>query len=76
MQHCADVNLKSNLRRTPLIRACASGSFAVVRLLCDAPGIDLAARDVTGDTVLSDALGRREGHADITAFLRSRGAPE
>ena len=50
------------------------GSFAVVRLLCDAPGIALTASSVIGETSLMHALATapETPHADIAAFLRSR----
>ena len=60
---------------TPLISASFRGHLAFVRLLCDAPGIDFAAR--AGGmklTALGWAVYRK--HAEVAAFLRSRGAPE
>ena len=45
LPHGADVNIHPEDGWTPLMTACTSyRSLAVVRVLCDAPGIDLAAR--------------------------------
>ena len=55
------------------MRASYGGHLAVMRLLCDAPGIDLSARDSGGGrTALGLAL--LYNHADVAAFLLSRGA--
>ena len=57
------------------MRASYGGHLAIVRLLCDAPGIDLAARDSYENlTILGWAL--RHNRAEVVAFLRSRSAPE
>ena len=80
----ADLNIRDEDGFTPLMDASYCGFLAVVRLLCDAPGVDLAVR---GTSVQEDdayveltlnALGwALEGsHEDVAAFLRSRGAPE
>ena len=67
----ADVNVRSTSDATPLLQACLRGHAAVVRLLCNAPGIDLAARS-GGRTPLAWAL--RMGHDDVEGLLRARGA--
>ena len=76
LAHGADVNLKDKHGWTPLMMASISGHLAVVLLLCDAPGIDLAARssDLTKLTALGWALYFK--HTEVATFLRSRGAPE
>ena len=56
LAHCADVNIKDNGGLTPVMCASAKGRLAVVRLLCDAPEIDLAARSSSGRTALGWAL--------------------
>ena len=75
LAHGADVNIKDEGGWTPLTSASSEGHLAVVHLLCDAPEIDLAAR---GGYANRTALGlaRQYGHAEVAAFLRSRGAPE
>ena len=70
LAHGADVNIKAKDGSTPLMRASYEGHLTVVRLLCDAPGIDLAARSSSGRTALSMAL--LSNRADVAAFLRSR----
>ena len=75
LAHGADVNIKATDGWTPLIWTSFFGNLAVVRLLCDAPGIDLAARDNYSKlTALGFAL--RYYRAEVAAFLRSRGATE
>ena len=69
----AHVNVKDNEGWTPLLYASLCGRLADVRLLCDAPGIDLAAR-YGGQTALWFSV--RHKSADIAAFLRSRVVPE
>ena len=80
----ADLNIRDENGFPPLMMASYFRRLAVVRLLCDAPGVDLAMRgtyvkDDDADveltlTALGSALER--GHDDVAAFLRSRGAPE
>ena len=75
LAHGADANIKAKDGWTPLMSASCSGFLAAVRLLCDAPGIDLAARGGWKEpTALSWAL--RYNRAEVAVFLRSRGAPE
>ena len=73
----ADANIKNEDGFTPLMWAIYYGHLAVVRLLSDAPGVDLAAHGTLGEQTLT-ALGwaQHRHHADITAFLSSRGAPK
>ena len=72
----ADVNIKSKTGLTPLMFASTWSLLAIVRLLCDAPGVDLAARG--GYSMKLSALGRAlyRKRVDVAAFLRARGAPE
>ena len=75
----ADVNIKENIGFTPLMDASYCGRLAVVRLLSDAPGVDLAARGTSGVRTLTlTALGWAlfGNFHELAAFLRSRGAPE
>ena len=74
LAHGADVNIKSKNGLTPLMWASNWGKLNVVRLLCDMPGIDLAARDYLNLTALG--LAPPQNRCGISAFLRSRGAPE
>ena len=74
LAHGADVNIRNNAGWTPLMIAILSHKFTIMRLLCDAPGTDLFARDSRGKTALGWALFRKS--ADVAAFLLSRGAPE
>ena len=77
LAHGLDVNIKDKDGWTALMSASYCGHLAVVRLLCDAAGIDLAARRNSGATalgvVLSDkhalGLGLSDEHAEVAAFL-------
>ena len=73
LAHGADVNIKDKHGWTLLMRASINGHLAVVRLLCDAPGIDLTAR-CAGMTALGWALHYK--YAEVVALLRSRDASE
>ena len=75
LAHGANVNIKSEGGWTPLMEASFGCRLAVARLLCDAPGIDLAARSSSRRTALGWTL-HSDKYAEVTAFLRSRGAPE
>ena len=78
LAHGANVNIKSKGGWTPLMEASFGCRLAFARLLCDAPGFDLAARGgICRDfelTALGWALRRK--HPKVAAFLRSRGAPK
>ena len=71
LAHGADVNITTKNRLTPLMRASSRGHLAVVRLLCDTPGIDLAAR-----CARVTALGFAHRHYEIADSLRSRSMRE
>ena len=75
LAHGADVNIKDKAGWTPLMNASLWSLLVVVRLLCDAPGIDLAARD-SCEKLTAVGYALRYKRAEVTAFLRSRGAPE
>ena len=71
----ADVNMKDTYGWSPLMGASFRSRRAVVRLLCDVPGIDLAARG--GDKNLSaPGYALLYQNADDVVFLRSRDASE
>ena len=75
LAHNVDANLTNDAGWTPLFAASFNGRLSVVRLLCDAPGIDLAARtDDNGLSALGWAL--RNDQTEVAAVLRARGVPE
>ena len=73
LAHGTDVNIKSKNGSTAVISASYYRHVAVVRVLCDVPGIDLAAR-CAGISALGWAL--HYYYAEVAAFLRSRCVPE
>ena len=74
MAYGADINIKCNGGWTPMMWASFIVRLDIVRVLCDAPDIDLAVRTSTGKSALVWALAC--SHVETAAFLRSRGVPE
>ena len=66
-----DPNVRSEANYTPLHKAAAHGSVAIVQMLLDAGASAKATRD-DGSTPADDA--RKEGHEAVAKLLQSRGA--
>ena len=65
LAHGADVNIKGiHISWTPLTLASHASHLAVVRLLCDAPEIDLSARD-NNINLTGLGLALRHIHAEV-----------
>jgi ankyrin repeat protein len=68
----ADVNHQAEeTKQTPLHQACFEGRLEIVKLLVE-HGADLNVEDWRGKTPL--ACARDDGHADVAAFLETKGA--